>query len=156
ILERAPKLPGWEFYPYRLAETPEQTIAAVQARVGVDVTEALLEASVAPGRKIDLRFSFPVQKKKKPDEEAALQAALATTEALLGEQVLDAWIGQIDVLDSEDAADAHPLPLPRAQAAVATLIQRMVEQLPAARAQDISIDKNWATIKLDPPEPADD
>src|SRR5262245_58827372 len=44
ILERSPKLPGWEFYAYRLAETVEQTIHAVKGRVGVDITRMLIEA----------------------------------------------------------------------------------------------------------------
>src|SRR5437762_2202789 len=80
ILERAPKIAGWEFYPYRLAETVEQTIQTVKGRVGVDVTGALIDATVAPGRKVDLQFAFP--RKKKLDHETALQAAFVTTETL--------------------------------------------------------------------------
>ena len=47
ILERAPQIPGWEFYGYRLAETPEQAVRAVENRVGVDVSEVRLAASFA-------------------------------------------------------------------------------------------------------------
>jgi hypothetical protein len=32
----------------------------------------------------------------------------------------------------------------------------LIDQLPAARACDISARQNWATVQLDPPEPADD
>src|SRR4029079_14871612 len=59
ILERAPKMEGWEFYPYRPAENAEQTIETVKGRVGVDITGAVVDASVVPGRKVDLAFAFP-------------------------------------------------------------------------------------------------
>src|SRR6476660_9280876 len=59
ILERAPKLEGWEFYPYLLAETAEQTVGTVKARVGVDITGAVIDAAVVPGLTVDLGFAFP-------------------------------------------------------------------------------------------------
>jgi len=154
ILERAPKMAGWEFYPYRLAETADQTIDTVKGRVGVDVTGALIDASVAPGRKVDLSFCFPNQPDL--DEQTAMHAAFVATETLMGEQVLDTWIGAIDVIDGKPAPGTRPLPLERAQATVAALIRGCIDQLPAARTQDISAQENWATVKLDPPEPADD
>jgi hypothetical protein len=154
ILERAPKLAGWEFYPYRLAEPPEMVIETVKARVGQDISGAVIDASVAPGRKIDLRYAFPNQ----PDlaEETALQAAFVATETLMGEQVLDNWIGQIGVLDGESLPAARPLPLARAQATVAALIRGLLDQLPATKTTDISVEEGWATVKLEPPEQADD
>src|SRR5262245_38612685 len=124
ILERAPKLAGWEFYPYRLAEPPEMVIETVKARVGQDISGAVIDASVAPGRKIDLRFAFPNQPEL--EEETALQAAFVATETLMGEQVLDNWIGQIGVLEGESLAVARPLPLARAQATVAALIRGLL------------------------------
>src|SRR5438270_6736502 len=54
ILERAPKLDGWEFHAYRPAETVEQTIQTVKGRVGVDITGAVIEAAVVAGHQIDL------------------------------------------------------------------------------------------------------
>src|SRR6267142_1458687 len=96
ILERAPKIAGWEFYPYRLAETPEQTIDTVKGRVGVDITGALIDANVAPGRKVDLNFAFPGQPDL--DEQTAMHAAFVATETLMGEQMLDTWIGTIGLI----------------------------------------------------------
>jgi hypothetical protein len=154
ILERAPKIAGWEFYPYRLAETPEQAALAVKSRLDVSVASALIDASVAPGRKIDLSFSFP--KHKTLDEEKAMHAAFVATEALLGEQVLDTWIGMIGLAEGTEKRGTGPLPLERAQGTVAALIRSLIDQLPTTRAQDISIGKNWATIKLDPPEEAEE
>jgi hypothetical protein len=97
ILERAPKLEAWEFYPYRPAETAEQTIETVKARVGVEITGAVIDAAVVPGRKVDLAFAFPGHRFK---DETAMQAAFVATETLMGEQVLDTWIGRIELLYS--------------------------------------------------------
>src|SRR5262245_57995441 len=91
ILERAPQIAGWEFYSYRLAETPERTLQAVQGRTNVDVSDVLIDAKFALGRKIDVGFVFP--DRLKLDDETAMQAAFVTTETLLGEQLLDTWIG---------------------------------------------------------------
>jgi len=154
LLERAPKIPAWEFYPYRLAETSETSALAVKGRVGVDVGGALIDASVAPGRKVDLQFNFP--RKKQLDHEAAMQAAFVTTETLMGEQVLDTWIGSIGVMEDEQAASGRPLPLDRAQATVAALIRGMLDQLPAKRIQDLPQPEKGAVLKLEPPEEADD
>jgi hypothetical protein len=154
ILERAPKLAGWEFYPYRLAESPEMTIETVKSRVGVDISGALIDASVAPGRKVDLAYAFPGW--TDIDEQTAMHAAFVATETLMGEQVLDTWIGSIGLAEPGRNPGARPLTLQRAQSTVAALIRGSIDQLPAIRTQDIADGDNWATVKLEPPEPADD
>jgi hypothetical protein len=153
ILERAPKLEGWEFYPYRPAETAEDTIETVKGRVGVDITGALIDSALVPGRKVNLAFAFPGHRFK---EETAMQAAFVATETLMGEQMLDTWIGQIGLLDEESSEGRRPLPLDRAQATVAALVRGSIDQLPATKSADISVDEGWATVQLDPPEAADD
>lgn len=154
ILHRAPKIDGWEFYPYRLPEDVEQTALAVKGRVGLNIEGATLDASVAPGRKIDLFYSFPKLARKSEDEQ--MQAAFVTTEVLLGEQVLDTWIGVIGLKDGEAGSGSKPLPLVQSQTAVSTLIQGIYDQLPTTRSQHVGGGENWSSIKLDPPEPADD
>jgi hypothetical protein len=153
ILQRAPKIAGWEFYSYRLPEDVEQTIQTVKGRVGVNVTGALIDASVAPGRKIDLFYAFPSLADE--DEDKQMQAAFVTTETLLGEQVLDTWIGTIGLLDDGGGSGGRPLPLEQAQTTLSALIRSLQDQLPAARSQDIA-GGEWTSVKLDPPEQADD
>src|SRR5262245_7694316 len=153
VLERAPKLEGWEFYPYRPAETADDTIETVKARVGVDISGALIDSAVVPGRKVDLAFAFPGHRFK---EETAMQAAFVATETLMGEQMLDTWIGQIGLLDEESSEERRPLPLDRAQATVAALVRGSIDQLPTTKSTDISVDDGWATVQLDPPEEAED
>src|SRR4051812_21416577 len=90
ILERVPKLPNWEFYAYRVPETPELTIDTVKGRANVDVSGAFVLAIPTPGRKIDVYFDFRGQDDLEEDQ--ARQAAFIATETLLGEQFLDNWI----------------------------------------------------------------
>jgi hypothetical protein len=150
ILERAPKLPNWEFYGYRVPEAPELTIDTVKGRVNVDLGDAVVAASPAPGRKVDLYFGFPGQEDLEEDQ--ARQAAFIATETLLGEQFLDNWIGEIGLLSDNPEPAIQPLPLARAQVAIASLVKAMFERLPAERSQDISAEEGWASVSLDPPE----
>ncbi len=92
-LERAPQIPGWEFYGHRLREPLAVATAAVEARTGFTVTTASVEVSVADHR-VHLRYRFPECREE--GEELATNAAFVATESLLGEDVLDAWVGAID------------------------------------------------------------
>jgi hypothetical protein len=151
VLERAPKIAGWEFYPHRLPEDVPMTIQMVEARVGVNITGAVVAANVAPGRKIDLAFAFPQQPHL--DEATAHQAAFVATETLMGEHVLDTWIGGIGLIEGKPAN--RPLPMDRAQATVGALIQSIQEQLPPKKLHDIGVGEDWANCQLEP-EQADD
>ena len=153
LLQRAPKIPGWEFYPYRLPEGVPQTIASVKGRTGVNITGALVQAQVEAGRKIELLWGFPSL--RGADRDTLMQAAFVATEVLMGEQVLDTWIGGIDLLDSANVGQTRPLPLDRAQTTVSALIRSIHEQLPNHRAVDISQEEGWSNFQREP-EQADD
>jgi hypothetical protein len=153
LLQRAPKIPGWEFYPNRLPEDVPQTIASVQGRTGLNITGALVQAQMGERRKIDLLWGFPSL--RGADRDTLLNAAFIATEVLMGEQVLDMWIGGIDLLDGANVGQTRPLPMDRAQSTVGALIRGAQEQLPTTRAADISVEEGWYNVKLEP-DPADD
>ena len=154
ILERAPKIAGWEFYPYRLAETlgaghlGREVAVGRRRRVGADRCER------RAGRKIDLAFSFP--KHKTLDEEKAMHAAFVATETLLGEQVLDTWIGTIGLAEGAEKRGTRPAAAGAGARHRGCVDPQLDRSASSTRAQDISASQNWATIKLDPPEEADD
>lgn len=101
ILERAPELAGWEFYPYRLAEDVEMANHTVQGRTGGDLTGTVAAAMIGEHHRINLRFSSSIT--TGADDQQALHNAFVATESILGEELLDKWIGRIDV---------EPLPEP--------------------------------------------
>ena len=152
LLERAPKIGAWEFYAYRLPEEVEHSIHVVEARVGVNITGAQLAASIARGRKIDLWYSFP---DADFDEQTASNAAFVATESLMGEYVLDTWIGRIELWEP-GATAARLLPLERAQATVGALIESIQDQLPQAGSVDISMEEGWSNVEFRRPEEATD
>lgn len=153
VLERAPKLPGWEFYPYRLAEEAELAAAAVQGRVGLDISGALVEARIGECRKIDLCFHFP-QGLTEDDQEARCAAFIAS-ETLVGEEILDHWIGSIDVgppAVRKGKADCRMLCLERVGPTVDALIGSIVEQLPSDPTWKYIENVSWSGVQLTPEE----
>jgi hypothetical protein len=60
IIERAPSIEGWEFFPYRLAEDAEQAIATVEGASGrTSPARPSRLASVTAARSISVSISRP-------------------------------------------------------------------------------------------------
>jgi hypothetical protein len=94
ILERAPRIADWEFYPHRLAESVEDAIASVSARTGVDLSSFKVQAAKGAYNRVDLTFTSEVF--HSAEDQNARNAAFVATESLLGEAILDEWIGAIE------------------------------------------------------------
>jgi hypothetical protein len=56
ILRRAPSLPDWEFYAYRLPESWDMTMQTVEARTGGNVSTGWFTAACGVGNSVDLSF----------------------------------------------------------------------------------------------------
>jgi hypothetical protein len=150
ILSRAPRLPGWSFYPHRKAESAEQAAFAVKNRTGVE--PAYTGASLAPGNfnRIDLKFQFPAPFLKGRESIARSQTFLAA-EALLGEDMLTDWVGRLDAVSEV----AEPLP-PGA-------VRRAFVMLAAGRRSELSTEPflqrldslPWTEIDLKPKKAED-
>src|SRR5262249_11133337 len=95
MLERAPAIPGWEFYEYRLAEDLESTQQTVECRTGVDVSEFKARVSRGDQQRIDVVFTSPTV--ADVEDAPANEAAFVATETLLGEHCLNNWVGTIGV-----------------------------------------------------------
>ena len=165
ILERAPTLPGWEFYPYRLAENLEETQATVQGRTGSDIGEYQVRLCRGEFQRIDLCYAAPDVNGS--DDQEALNAAFVATESLLGEELLDCWIGAVEVANLQDEADrrsasrpgtARParfMPLERLRDNVQALIASMREQLPERPHFERMEGAEWTAWELTPGEDAE-
>ncbi len=107
MLARAPVLARWELYPYRLAEDIAMTFETVRARVDVELTG--YEVVAAPGQhgRVDLFFWGP---KRLFGKDQRFDAAFVAVETLLGEEVLDHWIGAIEVERRPDRVPIGELP----------------------------------------------
>jgi hypothetical protein len=168
IRKRAPAIKGWEFYEYRLPESLESTRLTVQGRVECDVSDFNVKVSRGMQHRIDLEFTSPSL--AAADQKQGSHAAFIATETLLGEQMLNEWIGGINftpgktgVLKGIFGGKAKPLPhffgLDRLNDTVDAVKNSIIDQLPSRPhfewVNDDNPDVNWTVWKLKP-EQADD
>lgn len=129
LLERAPELPGWEFYSHRLAESAEMLPYTLDHRAGRVPRDLRAFVEVAGPRKLTVRFVSADFSECDEDDEPAesdCAAAFVAAETLLGEEFVDQWIGcvSVDVADHSER-NAYELlfrrPMPLEGAAPAAL-----------------------------------
>jgi hypothetical protein len=145
LLSRAPDLPNWEFYEYRLPEDFDQMLATVEGRTGRDVRSVQVQAKPGEFNRIDLLFTaFDFD-----DEEDAFSSAFVATETLLGEEVLDRWVGEIEVSSNADDAASPPIDLCELPAAVDRLIQQIQDSLPNRPWHDLDTENaRWTSFEI--------
>ena len=136
----APKLEGWAFYSYRVADPFELAQLPLQARTGGEVRGWHVIVS-REDRRLRLRFLSPECSRSQNPEQ--LDRACVAAEALLGEQILNAWIGNIrvDPLPTRKAfllfgrtvqvGTDDSIPVERLAERVHQLVAQMLAELPA-------------------------
>lgn len=134
LLRRAPQLPDWEFYPARLPETWEiaSRVAEQIARFAARGVHA--QVSLGRFRRIDLKFHID---NAKGNESAAQNYMFRAIEQLLGEEILDHWIGSIELAPPVSMLSrlvrrraAGFIPIENIKSTVDALINASCEQLP--------------------------
>lgn len=152
LVVRAPQLAGWEFYAYRQPEEFSLAQFTVQNRSGGDISKTFFRASVNRFHQIDLVFlaeDYPSS-----EDRQATNDVFVAAEALLGEEILDRWIGAIEVAPLAPGPDRlHDIR--KLDAVVRHLIGHVQQDLPQEPYCRLPDDGNWAVYKLEP-EPADD
>jgi hypothetical protein len=154
ILARAPRLEGWEFYEHRLAEDLDTARATVAARTGGDL-DALSVVPVLHRRRIDLTFSTS---RNSGEEQAAIYEGFVACEALLGEDILDRWVGELQASRKRGglrlvspARDDGTIELGSLKAYVDDAIAEWRRKLPARAWADMG-EEEWSLYRLQPPE----
>src|SRR5262249_25940659 len=154
ILERAPKIAGWEFYPYRLAEDLDMARETVVARTGGALDEVTVEARIGEGNRIDLMFRSPVTEGE--DDPDVRGTAFVAAETLLGEQALDRWAAAIEVgAMPKRARKSGAVSLDRLKGTFDALVGSIRDRLPPRPLMEVAADAKWSLIELEP-EQADD
>lgn len=164
IVKAAPGIAGWEFYNYRLPESVENAEASVQGRCNGTLDGVLVRPTVGEARRVDLTFFSP--RARSVNDESALPEVFVGTESLLGEELLDHWIGAIDVeplpkqgmlggLLGGKAKPTNMLPLDRLHDTVKAVISSITEQLPPQPHFQTLAGSTWSVYQREPQE-ADD
>lgn len=158
ILERAPKIEGWEFYPYRLPEDVEMAEQMVAARLEGNLQDWAVEVTLGESGLADLAYSSPHIAGS--EDQQAFQAAIVATETLLGEDVLDHNIGVIEV-NSEPttgtASRSRTIPLSRLRDTVAAVIDSFIAQQPERPYFEWAHvgEHEWSMLKCEPAQAED-
>lgn len=96
MIERAPKIPGFRFMPYREAVEPESVIDVVTARSGTWIADVTVLATAGDENAIDVVFmSSHFNGNNNHDD---IGYCFTLLEVLLGQVVVEEWIGQIETL----------------------------------------------------------
>lgn len=154
IIERAPRIEGWEFYSYRLVESVEVALQTVEVRCDLDIKEVTVAVSTGENNRIDLAYRW---KQLPSDDDQAFNGAFVATETLLGEELLDRWVGVINLVDDDTPVEQGQrfLPLDRLEPTFRSLVESMKSQLPAEPYSAMADDEQWAVLKLEPEEAKD-
>lgn len=134
MLERAPRIDGWEFYPYRPPESVEMAHLTVEARVKLTIPDARVSVTRGDHHRVDVSFrsrSFADIPETQTDH-----AAFVAAETLLGEEALDRWVGLVEA--ERPGSEAPParggerrfLPLERLKPTFDAVVAATLEQLP--------------------------
>jgi hypothetical protein len=149
VLERAPRLGGWAFSPYRVPESEDLARQMVEARTGAPLPDRLTaRASVGEQNRIDLVVESPAFPKS--GKRQALHQAFVAVESLLGEEALDKWVGVVEVERSRPGRSS--LPPARLKPTVDALIGSLRDQLPAAPLLAAELPDTGAVLKGQPDE----
>lgn len=145
IIDRAPKLEGWEFYHGRIAETPEAARAAVEAETDVELGRCKVQTRVDEMNRVGLKFYLPDRDDR---ELGGVQAAIAA-EALMGEEAFARWVGRIDVVDRE-SGDTW-VPLDALKRHVFAEVATIDGELPGKPLVEMVDELQWSLWRLSPP-----
>lgn len=172
ILQRAPKVPNWQFDVFRKAIRVEDCLQRTMDATGIDLSNTTVSVHEGQANQIDFVFHFD---RLPPDEDVLFEAMLIATEMLLGEQQMMRWAGTFDAIDTVPDDDTSPDADAAASADTAsTKAAKMrfvrLSQVPQAfqLAQDTIKDRledeayvnridqlQWAAFKLKPSEAID-
>ena len=153
ILRTAPSITGWEFYGHRVPESLEQAAQTVKARTGKDLTLTVVAGARGKFNRIDVVFSAPALKTEKDCEQAGHQA-FVVLESLLGEEILDRWIGTIDVVPWKDRP-AQALPLKDLRGDIDRTIAAVRDSLPKDPLHRRTEGGKWTLFELKPADKED-
>lgn len=150
ILRRAPKLHGWEFYPYRLPENFELAKTTVEARTGTTFFDFFFTGEINDFNQVDLTF-IALNARDEETERLAFHQAFIMVENFLGEEVLDKWVGAIEISNSLPQNGSYK-PVSELETWVSEQINVIKDRLPDKPFFERVDNGEWSLFKIDPPE----
>lgn len=159
VLARAPTLAGWEFFGHRPPEQLCDVVETVRGLVGGDISQTVVDARHDGHRRLTLTYYTPECKAHDLESEQVQMAAFVGTEALLGEALLDRWIGTIEVAplvpEKPRGSSSRAIPFARLQPTVEAIVGSLLDQLPAEPSHAYVPQGRWSSYEMEPEQAAD-
>ncbi len=143
VLARAPSLAGWEFHAHRLAEGVSTALQTVAERTSVDFAAWSARAEVSDEGLVDVTLLPPASVASNAGTRGA---ALVLVEGLLGEEVMDVWIGAVHVEERPGGGS----PLGRLANDVRALVETRRALIPALPYWRRAAEASWTLLRLAP------
>src|SRR5512140_67925 len=147
FLSRAPKLEGWEYSAYVLPIPIEAAIQGARQSSGLALEKVMATASAGEAGLIDVKLFLDA------GEDEAMEAAMNLVQYTVGEELLDKWIGAIELERIPRSGEPAP-PLSEVPAAVEALKRARVEALPKSP-WNVAVEREYAVLKGEPEEARD-
>lgn len=109
IIRRAPVSEGWEFYSYRLPVDFTSAKSMVEARTGSPIIPLNFRAEKNTFNQMEITLSS-VDAHSEEEINNAYQQGFLFFEAMLGEEVLDKWIGSFEI-DTKTPTGNNQIPI---------------------------------------------
>lgn len=148
VLARAPKVRGFELYPYRVAEPLAMVAPTIEGRLRRAMPD--MKVVVAQGEAGTVNLHFMVEGCTGEDDADAHAVAFVTSETLLGEEVLVRDIGIIRVSAPKKVRGA--VSLAKLRMTVKKELAKRDKRKPAKPATASSAKATYTLFKLEPHE----
>ncbi|MGA2068724.1 MAG: hypothetical protein ABSG86_27395 [Thermoguttaceae bacterium] len=152
ILDRAPKMDGWEFHAYRPPEDLDMAEQTVKARTGGSIARTFFRATLNDINKIDLLFLS--RDYASGEDRQGFNDVFVATETLLGEEILDRWIAAVEVARLDHGPE-EPQGVRELKGVVDGLIGRVRDSLPGVPYFRLPEESTWTACELTPQESED-
>lgn len=145
LLSRAPTLEGWSFFGHRLPESYDQAISMVIARTSNELAATGFKCLVDKFNRINVSVEFSRSfLRDYPD--LAFSQTFILLETLLGEKVLNAWIGEIKTAKKSWRSRSLKT-LPKAMKEAQEAIRKSLPNLSSKESADGCV---WSLFELEP------
>ncbi len=151
ILSQAPRIEGWEFYGYRLAEDYAMAIKTVEARGGGLLDQVRFRLTLNDIHQVEVES---LVKKKYPADKHQTTAFVAL-ETLLGEEAMNRWVGRIShrvvtIFPFGSVSGSNLLGKFR------VLMEKQKAMLPSQPWYEESDEQKWSLFEMKPDTSAED
>ena len=154
LIAKAPRLKNWSFYSYRQPISYLLSKKTVQLKSGEPLLDLQFAGTIDEKNNVELSFFYSGIKEDESLYNLVVNQAFFMLEAFLGEEILDKWIGVIEVLEAPKE-DQILLPLSDLKVYVDTQVVLLKNKLPDQPYYTFSEDSDWILYELDPTEAED-